>query len=174
MLGPVLERLHNEFLKPKIDVAFQFIIEAGLLRGKLAPPKEMEGVDLNVEFVSMLAQAQRAVGTQSVDRLLGTVGSIAIMQANSGRDPNALDKLNVDQIIDEYADYLGVDPSLIVADDEVALIREDRAKQQAAAQQLAAAEQAAQAAKTASEVNPESPVAQALGQFSGYAVPGVL
>lgn len=174
MLGPVLERLHNEFLKPKIDITFEFIVEAGLLRGNLEPPKEMQGMDLNVEFVSMLAQAQRAVGVSGVDRLLGTIGSIALMQANAGQAPTALDKLNSDQVIDEYADMLGVDPSLIVADEQVAIIREDRAKQQQAAQQAMVAQQAAEAAKTASEINPESPVADALGRFSGYSVPGTL
>jgi hypothetical protein len=174
MLGPVLERLHNEFLKPKIDITFEFIVEAGLLRGNLEPPKEMQGMDLNVEFVSMLAQAQRAVGVSGVDRLLGTIGSIALMQANSGRAPDILDKLNTDQIADQYSEMLGVDPNLIVSDDKVALVREDRAKKEQAMQQAAIAQQAAETAKTASEVNQESPVAEALGRFSGYAVPGVL
>jgi hypothetical protein len=174
MLGPVLERLHNELLKPKIDVTFDFILEAGLLRGELAPPQELQGQDLNVEFVSMLAQAQRAVGTQAVDRLVGTIGSLAMLQANSGQPVTAMDKLDVDQAIDKYADMLGIDPDLIVADDEVAIVRDNRAKMAAMQAQAQAAQQMAETAKTASEVDQESPVAQALGQFSGYSVPGTL
>ena len=81
-------------------------------------------MDLQVEFVSTLAQAQRAVGVQSVDRLLGTVGAVA------GLRPEVVDKIDADQIIDAYADMLGVDPSLIVADDKVAVIRQQRAQQQ--------------------------------------------
>ncbi len=146
MLGPVLERLHNEMLSPMIDITFDKIVEAGILP---PPPKELEGVDLNVEFVSMLAQAQRAVGTGSVDRLLGTIGAVAQMK------PDVLDKLDADQLIDKYADMLGVDPDLIVADDRVAIVRQERAKQQAAMQQAAMAQPMADAARTLSETDTE-------------------
>jgi hypothetical protein len=147
MLGPVLERLHNEMLAPLIDIAFDKIVEAGALP---PPPPEMQGMDINVEFVSMLAQAQRAVGTGSIDRLLGTVGMIAQMK------PDVLDKIDGDQIIDAYGDMLGVDPDLIVADDKVAMIRAERAKQQAQMQQAAMATEMANTAKTMSQVDMEN------------------
>lgn len=146
MLGPVLERLHNEMLSPMIDITFDKIVEAGILP---PPPPELNGMDLNVEFVSMLAQAQRAVGTGAVDRLLGTIGAVAQMK------PDVLDKLDADQMIDKYADMLGVDPDLIVADDKVAIIRQERAKQQQAMQQAALMQPMADAAKTMSETDTE-------------------
>ena len=37
-----------------------------------AAPEEMQGMELNVEFVSMLAQAQRAIGTNSIDTVYYT------------------------------------------------------------------------------------------------------
>lgn len=138
MLGPVLDRLHNEMLGPEIDVVFDRIVEAGILP---PPPPEVEGADLNIEFVSMLAQAQRAVGTGAVDRLLGTIASVAQFK------PDVLDKLDGDQLVDKYADMLGVDPDIILADDKVALIRADRAKMQQAQQAMAAAPAMAQTAK---------------------------
>lgn len=173
MLGPVLERLHNELHEQLIDNTFGFMVKAGLVP---PPPEELEGQELQVEFVSMLAQAQRAVGTQSVDRLLGTIGSIAGIQANSGVTPSVLDKLDVDQIVDAYADMLGVDPNLIVADENVAIIRGQRAEQQAAAQAAAQAQAVAETAKTASEADTsgQNALTDVLGQFSGYAVPGTL
>lgn len=58
MLGPVLERLHNELLKPLIDITFDYMMEAGIVP---PPPEELQGQDLNVELISMLAQAQRAI-----------------------------------------------------------------------------------------------------------------
>jgi hypothetical protein len=173
MLGPVLERLHNELLKPLIDITFDEMITAGIVP---PPPSEMQGVDLEVEFVSMLAQAQRAVGTQSIDRLIGMIGSVALMQANAGLPPTALDKLDADEAIDAYSDMLGVDPNLIVSDDNVVLIRKDRAAQMQAAQKAALAQQVAETAKTASEANTEgkNALTDTLGQFSGYSVPGTL
>ena len=157
MLGPVLERLHNEMLDPLIDITFNKALRAGILP---PAPDELQGMDLKVEYVSMLAQAQRAVGLGAVDRLLGTVGSVAQFK------PEALDKLNVDDMIDGYADMLGVDPDYIVANEDVAIIRQQRAQAQQAQAQAEMAPGAAQAAKTLSEVDPEQ-LRQAMGQFSG-------
>jgi hypothetical protein len=173
MLGPVLERLHNELLTPLIDITFDKMVEAGIVP---EPPEELQGQDLNVQFVSMLAQAQRAIGTQSVDRLRGTVGSIAVLQANAGQEVTALDKLDLDQIIDGYSEMLGTDPNFIVADDKVAIIRDQRVKARQQAQQQAAMQQAVETAKTASETDTsgENALTNALGQFSGYSVPGTL
>ena len=170
MLGPVLERLINEMLQPAVDMGFAKMMRAGLFaEGEgLEPPPELQGQNLDVEFVGVLAQAQRAVGTGSIDRLVGTIGSLSMIK------PEALDKLDGDQLVDVYADLLGTDPSLIVADDRVALIRQNKAKQQQAAalaQMAAPMKDAATAAKTISETDPEGMQA-ALGQFSGYGVPG--
>lgn len=164
MLGPVLERLHNEMLDPLIDITFTNLLEGGLLP---PPPDELQGMDLKVEFVSTLAQAQRAVGVQSIDRLIGTVGAIA------GLRPDVVDKLDTDQIIDAYADSLGVDPTLIVADDKVAIIRQERAQAAQAQQQAEAMPAMAQFAKTASDINltEDNALTNILGMFQGYNSP---
>jgi hypothetical protein len=144
MLGPVLERLHNELLSPLIDTTFDYAARAGILPE--APP-ELEGMDLNVEFISVLAQAQRAVATQGMDRLLGTVSQMAAVK------PDVLDKLNFDQIVDNYGEAYGVDPKAIVPDDEVAAIRQQRAAAMQAQQAAATAPQVVESAKTASEID---------------------
>jgi hypothetical protein len=143
MLGPVLERLHDEMLAPMIDIAFERIMRAGILP---PPPEEIQGADLNIEFISTLAQAQRAVGAGGVDRLLGVIGAVSQVK------PDVVDKLDADQLVDVYADMLGVDPSIIVADEQVAVIREDRAKREQAIQAQAAVPAAAAAAKDLAQV----------------------
>jgi Bacteriophage head to tail connecting protein len=172
MLGPVLERLHNELLKPYIDIAFDRMLLAGIVP---PPPKELHGAELNVDFVSMLAQAQRAIGVDSVDRLVNTVGTLATFQRNSGMAATALDNLDTDQTIDEYADMLGVNPNLIVAKDKVAIIRQDRAQAAAQAQKAAAAQQAADtAAKLGTVATPNGNAASdIISNFSGYGGPGL-
>lgn len=163
MLGPVLERLHNEMLSPKIDLTFARIVEAGLLP---PPPKELQGVDLKVEFVSTLAQAQKMVGLGSMDRLLGTVAQVA---AGSG-DPGVWDKIDKDQVIDRYSDMLGVDPSIIVADDKVAIIRSERAQAQAQAAQAQAAPVMAGAARdlASADTSGQNALTDILKQVQGY------
>ena len=161
MLGPVVERLHSEMLDPLIETTFEHMLAAGIVP---PPPPELHGMDLNVTYVSMLAQAQRAIATNGVDRFVGNLGQIASFK------PDILDKFDSDVWADKYSDMLGVDPEFIVPSDKVAIIRDQRAKQQAQAQATAQAEQAASAAQKLGTVstptgNAGSDVLQA---FSGY------
>ncbi len=163
MLGPVLERLHNELLNPLIDITFDFMIEAGVVP---QPPKELEGQDLSVELVSMLAQAQRSIATNGVDRFIHNVGMIAQFK------PEVLDKIDVDYWADTYSDMLGVDPLLVVPEEKVLMLRQQRAQAQAKAQQAAQIEQQASAAQKLAAVPTQGGASNAasdvISQFSGY------
>lgn len=155
-LGPVLERLHDELLSPAVDRVFAIVQRAGILP---KPPKELEDVDLEIEFVSILAQAQRAIAVGGMERVAGMVGQLMAVF------PEAGDKFDADQYIDEYADAIGSVPSIIRSDDAVAEIRKQR---QAAQQQQQAMEQgmaAAQSAKVLSEAKLTDPnmLSQVLG-----------
>ncbi len=120
-LGPVLENVYGGQLAPTIDRTFA-ILER---RGELPPPPvELEGHDLQIEYISMLAQAQKAVSTGSIERVASFIGNIAAVK------PEALDKLDVDEAIDQYADMVGSPPSIIVPDDDVKAARDARAKRQ--------------------------------------------
>jgi hypothetical protein len=164
MLGPVLERLHNELLSPLIDMTFTRMVEAGVL---LPPPPELQGMELSVEFVSMLAQAQRAIGTNSVDRFVGNLGVVANMK------PEVLDKFNSDAWADAYADMLGVDPNILVGGEQVAMIRGARNEALAAKEQQAAMQQQALIAKDLSQTQTTDPSAltNVIDMFSGYNTP---
>ena len=164
MLGPVLERLHNELLKPLIDETFAKMIGAGVLP---PPPEELQGVELDVEFVSMLAQAQRAVGVNSVDRYVASMGMIAQMK------PDVLDKLDSDKWADAYGDMLGVDPDLIVSGEDVAIVRQQRAEMQQRQAQLESVERQANAAQKLGTVKTNEPNAASdiINLFSGYQSP---
>ncbi len=157
-LGPVLERLHNELLAPMIDMAFDYAERARILP---EPPRELQGMEIKVEFISVLAQAQRAVAAQGVDRLLGTVGQLAAVK------PDVLDKVDFDQVIDDYAVMFGVNPKIIVPDDAVAALRQQRAQQEQAVQAAAAAPVAADTAKTMGEVDAQG-VQDVLSALQGY------
>ena len=161
MLGPVLERLHNELLSPLVDITFTRMVASGALP---PAPQELQGMDLNVEFVSMLAQAQRAIGTNAVDRFVGNLGAIARMK------PDILDKFDQDQWADVYADMLGVDPSLIIADKEVAVLRDARNRAMAAKEQAAAMQQTSQSVKNMAQAptGNQNALTDVMTMFSGY------
>jgi hypothetical protein len=164
MLGPVLERLHNELLDPLIEMTFNRMVEANVLP---PPPQELQGMELNVEFVSMLAQAQRAIGTNSVDRFVGNLGVVAQIK------PDVLDKFNADEWADAYSDMLGVDPKMIVANENVAMIREARNAAAAERAQQEQMMQSAVAAKdlAAAQTTEPSALTNVIDMFSGYNTP---
>lgn len=163
-LGPVLERLNGELLRPLIDRAFDILMRAGHIP---PPPEEIQGVDLGVEYLSPMAQAQKLLGITAVDRFVGMGTAIA------GVSPSILDKYNLDEVVDSYADMLGIPPDLVRADEEVAQMRQARAAAQQAAAQAQQTLQAAQSAKVLSETNTEEDngLTRMLGAF-GAVQPG--
>lgn len=122
-LGPVLENIYNGQLAPVIDRTYEILRRRDELP---IPPPELEDKELQIEYISVLAQAQKAVSTGAVERVVSFVGNFAAIK------PDALDKLNIDEAIDQYADMLGAPPSMIVPDDKVQKSRKDRASQQQA------------------------------------------
>jgi hypothetical protein len=146
MLGPVLERLNDELLDPAIDRAFAICLRAGLIPE--APP-EIQGVDLRVEYISVLAQAQRLVATQGLERLTTYVGVVAKAQADSQQPISIMDKIDFDEAIDEYGYALGVPPKIIRSKEEVEALRAERAQQQQAEMAAAAAKPVSDYAKAA-------------------------
>ena len=161
MLGPVLERMHNEILDPLIEMTFSRMVEANIVP---PPPDELQGMELNVEFVSMLAQAQRAIATNSVDRFVGNLGAVA------GIKPEVLDKFDADRWADAYADMLGIDPELIVPGEQVAMTRKQRAEAAQAQQQAALLNQGADTAQKLGSVDTskQSALTDVTRAFSGY------
>lgn len=144
MLGPVLERTNSEVLDQLVDRTFNIMLRRGMLP---EPPEELAGIDLRVEYISVLAQAQKMVALGAMDRFIGFVGTVATM------NPQALDKFDADQSIDEYADALGVPPGAVRSDDVVADIREQAQQTQRAQQMAMAADPAAKMIGALSKAN---------------------
>jgi hypothetical protein len=151
--GPVLERVHNEWLKGVVDRVSSQLVK----QGKVPPaPEEIAGQKLKLKFVSPLAKAQESAKVSSIERVWSFAGNISQLK----QDPSVMDKLDADQTIDEYADAVGDPASIIRGDDEVLEMREQRAQAAAEAQQQEGMALAAEgiggmadAAKTMSETD---------------------
>jgi hypothetical protein len=144
MLGPVLERLHTELLDPLIDRTFNILQRNGVLP---LPPPELQNKELSVEYVSVLAQAQRLVNTGAIDRIVEFTGAVAQTW------PAARHKIDANQAVDDYSESLGVNPALIRSDDEAEALAAAEAQAQAQADMMARSEAMANMAKTASETD---------------------
>lgn len=148
MLGPVLERLNDECLNPLIDRAFSIMARKNMLP---PPPEVMQGMPLRIEYISVMAQAQKSIGLSSLANTVQFIGQLAVAK------PEALDKLNVDQAIDTFADMSGVSATVILPQEQVDQIRQQRAQQQQQQQAMQMGMAAAQGAKTLSDAQTTDP-----------------
>ena len=155
-LGPVLERLNNELLDPLIDRVFGLMIDAsapywdGRLNGAPLlppPPQELAGQPLRVEYISILAQAQKSLQVGSIQQVLQFAAGAA------SAFPQVLDKVDIDEAIDQFATDLGAPPSIIVSDDKVKAIRAKKQQMQQQQQMAAMAPAYAQYAKAAKDAS---------------------
>lgn len=143
-LGPVLERTNDELLDPLVDRVYGMMDRAGMIP---QPPEELDNVDLKVEYVSLMAQAQKLVGVVGHERFASFASQM--MQVF----PDVRHKVDAMQMIDDHGEMLGVNPKIIVPDD---IARENAAAERQAQQQMMAAEQAknmAGSAKALSETD---------------------
>lgn len=133
LLGPVIERTENEGLDEIIERTFAIMSRRGLFP---PPPQSIQGAPIVIEYISMLAEAQRAASTAAIERLVQFIGGLAAVK------PQALDNLDEDSTIETYADLLNVPPHVLNAVQKVISIRQARdkvAQQQAALQTSTAA-----------------------------------
>jgi hypothetical protein len=155
-LGPVIERLHTEGLNVSVDRTF-----AIMYRAELFPPapQELKGMELQTEYISILAQAQRAVAVGSIERVAGFVGDLSAVY------PSAKNKFDANQAIDQYAQNVGVPAQIIRSDDDAQKISDQEAQAAQAAQAAAAAPGVAQSAQVLADttVTPESLLGRIVG-----------
>jgi len=137
-LGPVLEQFNHDFLNPLIDNVFDIMVERGMIP---EPPPELLGADLGVDYISIFAQAQKLLNTGSIERFTGFAQQVA------GLNPAALQKVDTDQLLDVYAEMVGLAPGIVRSDDAVAAIRADIARQQQVQAQIQALQSMSETAK---------------------------
>jgi hypothetical protein len=143
-LGPVFERFSNEGLDPMLRRIFGIMDRAGLLPE--APP-ELNGVELNVQYVSIMHDAQRSSGTMAIERYLQAVGQAA------GVWPEARAIPNIDELMREYAEGIGIKPKGLNSREEVAAQREAAQAQEQLAQTAQVGNELAAGAKVLSEAD---------------------
>jgi hypothetical protein len=171
-LGPVVERSEDELLDPFLDFIYAQVDALGLQEE--APP-ELQGMHLGIEYISVMAQAQRLVNVSSTERFVSFV--LGLAQAK----PEALDKLNTDALVETMAQTLGVNPEFVNDQDDVDDMRAERAQAEQAAQQGKSMVEGARGLKDASQADPDKlaelaqmltgPVASRAG---GFGPPGGL
>ena len=146
LLGPVLGRLQSELLKPLIDRVFNI-----LLRNNQLPPAPefLSGQDIEIEYVSPLAKAQKSTELQSIMRAIEIMGSLANVAP-------VFDYVNFDNLVKHLADIVGVPQKILKSQSQV---NAEREQQQAQQQEQMQMQQLQQVAKAGGDI---APLAKAL------------
>ena len=143
-LGPVFERIQNEFLDPVINKVYQLAEDAGILP---EPPRELDGVEFTIKYISTLAQAQRMAEVQAIEQTVALTGNLV------GIYPEARHKLDPLEVQEQFGEIVGLPPNILRPNDEVRKLVAAEQQQQAAAQAMEQMSQGAAQAKLLSETN---------------------
>lgn len=127
-LGPVIERQFSELLDPVIERVFAVMARAGLIP---PPPEEMmeiqeekgEPLEMKVEYISLLAQAQKQAITNAIRSTVGFAGEMAAI------DPSSWDAINPEEAVTQFGDAVGVPPKVVRSKQEIEKIRKIRLAQ---------------------------------------------
>ena len=126
LLGPVLGRLQAELLQPLISRSFALLLRAGLLP---APPEELQGQDIDIEYVSPLAKAQKLTDLQAMLR-----GFEILLQVSQVAP--VTDYLDGDAMVQYLVETAGLPARVIRVTAEVEEVRRQQAEQAAMQQQM--------------------------------------
>ena len=143
-LGPVLESLDHGLLTPIIENTFHYMQKSGIIP---PPPEVLDQQAIKIEFISLLAQAQKAIGIATIERTIGFIGTLEQLK------PGSSDKLDGDAAIDEFVEQVGPPPKIILTNEQAAQIRQGKAEAAQEQQMLEQAQPLAQAASLISEAN---------------------
>ena len=136
LLSPLLQQIHSG-LNVIIDWVFEECIKLNILP---EPPEEIMGSNMDIEFVSTLAQAQKATKIAAMERFT----TFTVNLANS-IDPILAKKINASKVIDDYADYVNISPEQIIPTREIE-------RQQQAQEELQKQQQTIEQAKRGVEI----------------------
>ncbi len=138
LLSPLLEQVHCALRQIHEWIFFEEV------RTGIIPeiPEALEGQEIEIEFVSTLAQAMKAQNISSMERFSSFVANMA-----ATLDPIYAKKLNGEKMIDAYADYANIDPSQVTPSEEIEKIRAIAEQKQQQQEQMAALQQGSQLVK---------------------------
>jgi len=126
LLGPVLGRLQSELLQPIISRAFALLLRSGLLP---PAPEQLQGQDIDIEYVSPLAKAQKLTDLQSMLRGFEVMMQVAEIAP-------VMDYLDTDRLVQYLVEVTGMPARVIRSEEEVAKVRRQKQEQEAQQAQM--------------------------------------
>jgi hypothetical protein len=121
VIGPALDRLKNEMLRPLIDRVFALMLRADMLQ---QAPEILQGRDVDIEYVSPLARAQKSSSLNS------TMKALEILMPLAQALPVG-DHIDPDGLVKHVTESLGVPKTTLRSTAEIQETRRARAEAEA-------------------------------------------
>lgn len=145
LLGSVLDRFEKEALSPAINRIFGIMQRRGLIP---EPPDSLpEGAQVEIEYVSILNVAQRAVQAAPVERWIQVIGNVA------GLAPQAAQVVNWEELVRNYGEDIGVAARNMKSREELAQVQQAEAERLAEQEAAQRTQELVNAGKVASETD---------------------
>lgn len=141
-LGAVFDRVNKDVLEPLIFLTFNKMKRKGHVP---EPPQSIKNMDIQIEYESVMSQAQKLIGLSSIERAAGFYGEISAL------NPDALDTFDVDELIRVYGDTVSLPPGIIRGAEELESIREQKRAMQQRQEEAMTMVEEAKAAKDLSQ-----------------------
>lgn len=129
--APHQGRVQEEFLAPKIARRFSLLWRAGQLP---PPPPEMQGVALDIQYLSAAAAAQRSVEGNAALRVLQDIAPLLQIK------PRLADRIDEDGLLETLGDARGAPARMFRSREAADALAQQRAQAQQAQQMMAAAQ----------------------------------
>jgi len=120
VLGPVIEN-QLEGLQEKLKRVFGILKRRKMIP---PPPESLRDVPMEIDFVSLLALAQKAASTGGIEALVNMSAQLAQLK------PEVLDNINPDEMLQEYSALLGNKQKILNGPKTVEAMRQQRAEAQ--------------------------------------------
>ena len=104
LLGPIFQRLKTELLDPLIERVFDILQRQGLLP---PIPDYLQGIKLNVQYISTIAQAQRASMLEPLAQGIEWIKQLLNL------NPALAGQINYQQALAQGLESLGVQNALL-------------------------------------------------------------
>tara|TARA_R100001369_G_scaffold22035_2_gene40208 strand:+ start:705 stop:2408 length:1704 start_codon:yes stop_codon:yes gene_type:complete len=142
LLSPALGRMQAELLHPLINRIFALLSKKKAFE---AAPEFMQTGEIDIEYVSPMAKAQRSSDVQSAMQLFG------FLQPLMQIDPSVIDYLDIDGLASHIIKVTNVPATVVRGKGDVESLRQQRAEQQ---EQQAEMQQTMQTAEAAGNAAP--------------------
>lgn len=141
-IGPVIGNLQPELHKPLIDRTYEIMMRFGLIPPLPEDaPEYIQGMELDVEYTSILALAQKAAET---NRIRSTV---ELAMETVQVFPEIRHKINMPKALDKYNELISGPADILRSDDEYEQLVQQEREQMMQQEAMATAVQGAKSAK---------------------------